>query len=271
MTAAGNRREEGEAGAAPRPDGASTLASGDAAVEEQRAAVRRMFDLVSRRYDFLNRLLSFGLDAGWRRRAIDEARLAPGDRFLDVACGTGDLGFEAARRDGVAGVLGVDFSTPMLRRARRKAAERGAAASMANVAGAAERLPVRSGAFAAAGVAFGIRNVPDRSAALREMVRAVGPGGRVVVLEFTTSGGGAVDRFVDYYLRRVLPRVGGLFSSHGAYRYLAASMGSFPSPDTFVREMEGAGLEGVIARRLPPSPTWLYTGVAPRGDPAVAP
>ncbi|MFH1278859.1 MAG: ubiquinone/menaquinone biosynthesis methyltransferase [Candidatus Eisenbacteria bacterium] len=248
---------------APDPDGGGILARGEQAVEEQRSAVRGMFDRVSCRYDLLNRLLSFGLDARWRREAIRRAGIGPGDRFLDVACGTGDLGLEAARAAERVGVLGVDFSQPMLRRAGLKGTRNRRPRPLRLAAGAAEQLPVRGGAFAAAGIAFGIRNVPDRGAALREMARAVRPGGRVVVLEFTTSGSGAVERAVDFYLRRVLPRIGGLLSSGGAYRYLAASMGAFPPPDAFAREMEDAGLEAVRYRRLSPAPTWLYVGTRP--------
>lgn len=257
MTGRGGR---GRMAGAPDPDGGGTLARGEGAVEEQRAAVRTMFDRVSGRYDLLNRLLSFGLDVRWRREAIRGAGLGAGDRFLDVACGTGDLGLEAAGSAEGVGVLGVDFSSLMLRRARGKSEGR----RVVLAAGAAERLPVPEGAFAAAGIAFGIRNVPDRRAALAEMARAVRPGGRVVVLEFTTSGSGAVERVVDFYLRGVLPRIGGLFSSRGAYRYLAASMSAFPPPETFVREMESAGLEDVRGRRLRPAPTWLYVGTRPR-------
>jgi len=255
-------KSRGQSG--PMPDGASTLDHGGEAIEWQRTEVRRMFDRVSRRYDLLNHLLSLGLDRKWRREAVREMKLAPSDGMLDVACGTGDLAFEAFRSAPHGLSLGIDFSRSMLRIATDKGNHR-RSESVRFSAAAAERLPVRADAFAAAGIAFGIRNVPDRLAALGEMVRAVRPGGRVVILEFTTSGEGAMARVIGFYLHRLLPRIGGMLSSRGAYRYLAESMRAFPEPAAFAGEMAGAGLVNVRFRRLPPAPTWLYVGEVPHG------
>ncbi|MBN1825635.1 MAG: ubiquinone/menaquinone biosynthesis methyltransferase [Candidatus Eisenbacteria bacterium] len=233
-------------------------------VPERRAATRRMFDGVSGRYDALNRVLSLGLDRTWRRRVVRSLGLGRGDRFLDVACGTADLALAAAEAAPEGIVVGVDFSAPMLRIARRKAARRRTTARMA--LGAAESLPFRGGSFAAAGIAFGVRNVPDRAAALREMARAVRPGGRVAVLEFIEVDGGFLDRIAGWYLRRLLPRIGGLLSDRSAYEYLTRSVEAFPPPDRFLEEMRGAGLLGAEARRLPPAPVWLFTGTVPPAD-----
>lgn len=248
----------------PHPDGAASVSLGAAAVESQRAAVRRMFDRISPRYDLLNRLLSVGLDRGWRREAVRRMSAPPGGRVLDVACGTADLALEAARAVRGGAVVGVDFSAPMLVRARRKAesARRGAPVHLA--LGAAEHLPVASGSFDAAGIAFGIRNVPDRPRALREMARAVRPGGRVVVLELAAPRSGVLRRVVAFYLGRLVPLLGGSLSSGGAYRYLVRSMDSFPRPEDFLREMEEAGLVEAAVLPLPPSPAWIAVGVVPR-------
>ena len=227
-------------------------------VPERRAAVRGMFDRVSSRYDLLNRILSLGMDRCWRRRAVEALRLRPGDRVLDVACGTGDLALAAAGEAPRVLAAGVDFSAPMLRIARRKAARRGD--PLRTVLGAAESLPFRESVFAAAAVAFGVRNVPERAAALREMARTVRPGGRVAVLEFTEAGETLMDRLAGWYLRRLLPRIGGFFSERSAYEYLTLSVGAFPSPELFLEEMRAAGLARPEAVRLPPAPVWLFTG-----------
>ncbi|MFH1680482.1 MAG: ubiquinone/menaquinone biosynthesis methyltransferase [Candidatus Eisenbacteria bacterium] len=251
-----------DAGTEPRPDGAAALGDGGGALERQRTAVREMFDRISGRYDLLNRILSLGLDVRWRREAVRRMRVGEGGRVLDVACGTGDLSIEAARAVPGGLVLGIDFSTPMLRRAREKAAAAGAPVLFAE--GAAERLPVRDRSFDASGIAFGIRNVPDRARAIREMARAVRPGGRVVVLDLAAPAGGIEGAAVRFYLRRIVPLLGGSISSPGAYRYLAESMSAFPPPETFRREMEEAGLVDVSIVRLPPSPAWILEGALPR-------
>jgi len=248
----------------PRPDGSSSLAEGAPAVERQRAAVREMFDRVSGRYDLLNRVLSLGLDVGWRREAVRRMRVERGARVLDVACGTGDLSLEAARAASGGTVLGIDFSGPMLRRARRKTGSP-SAGRVFFVEAAAERLPVRDRSFDASGIAFGIRNVPDRARALLEMARAVRPGGRVVVLELGPPSSGPLGALVAFYLGRIVPLLGGSCSSLAAYRYLADSMRAFPSPDLFGKEMEDAGLVDVSIVPLSPSPAWIAAGTVPDG------
>jgi len=195
---------------------------------------------------------------------VEALRLRPGDVLLDVACGTGDLGFAAARADSRIRVAGVDFSAPMLRIAREKGDRLGL--SFRAALGAAEALPFREGAFAAAAVAFGVRNVPDRAAALAGMARAVRPGGTVAVLEFAETAASPFDRVAGWYLRRLLPRIGGILSERSAYEYLTRSVGAFPPPDRFLKEMEAAGLRGTAARRLPPAPVWLFTGTVPLAE-----
>ncbi len=244
----------------PDPDGAATFRRGEEAVRRQRGAVRSMFDAVSRRYDLLNRLLSLGLDGGWRRRCARELRLRRGDSFLDVACGTGDLALAVGRYGGAGRLAGIDFAGRMLEIAREKASDRkGGSLSLAQAA--AESLPFRSGSFDAAGAAFGIRNVPDRLGALEEMARVVRPGGKVAVLEFTSGDLGAVGFLLRLYLKYILPRVGGVLSDGAAYAYLDQSVRSFPKPELFLEEMRKAGLEDLRCHHLRPAPTWLFIGV----------
>ena len=210
----------------------------------ERAAVRSMFDRIAPRYDLLNRLLSAGTDVRWRRRAVDLLELPPPLRVLDLCTGTADLLVEALRRDQRSSGLGVDLSHGMLVRGAAKLRRGGFERRGRLAGGDGERLPVPDEAFDAALVAFGIRNVGDPLAALREVRRALRPGGRFVVLEFSMPRGlfGAAYRL---YFRRLLPRLGGLLSDGSAYSYLPVSVARFPSPDAFAGLMREAGFTDV--------------------------
>jgi demethylmenaquinone methyltransferase/2-methoxy-6-polyprenyl-1,4-benzoquinol methylase len=225
----------------------------------ERAAVRSMFDRIAPRYDLLNRLLSGGTDVRWRRRAVAFLDLAPGARVLDLCTGTADLLLEALRSGGARGGLGVDLSHQMLVRGKQKLAAAGAEGT-AVAGGDAERLPVRDGSFDGALVAFGIRNVGDPLAALREVHRALRPGGRFVVLEFQTPRG-PLGAAYQLYFRHVLPRVGGLVSGdRSAYAYLPASVARFPEPEAFAALMQQAGFGDVRHERLTLGIAWLHRG-----------
>jgi demethylmenaquinone methyltransferase / 2-methoxy-6-polyprenyl-1,4-benzoquinol methylase len=229
----------------------------------EQAAVRSMFDRIAPRYDLLNRVLSAGIDVRWRRAAADWLDLGPGARVLDLCTGTADLLIEVLRRDPAHRGVGVDLSSGMLVRGARKLAERGLSPRAALASGDAERLPLRSGLFDGALVAFGIRNVGDRAAALRELRRVLKPGGRLVVLEFSMPRGllGAAYRF---YFGRVLPRVGRLVSGDGsAYSYLPASVAVFPEPPEFGALLEQAGFGRVRWRALTAGIAHLYRAEVP--------
>ena len=216
----------------------------------EKAAVRSMFDRIAPRYDLLNRLLSAGVDRRWRRVCVDALGLPPGSKVLDVCTGTADLLVEFLRRDAGHTGFGVDLSGEMLARGARKLRERGLAPRCALSSGDAERLPVRGAVFDGALVAFGIRNVGEPLRALREIHRALKPGGRLVILEFSTPPGllGAAYRL---YFERVLPRIAGVVSGdRAAYTYLPASVARFPDPAAFGRLMEEAGFRSVVWRRL---------------------
>ena len=218
---------------------------------EQRAAVERMFSAIAPRYDFLNRLLSAGRDRVWRREAIRATRLPIDGRLLDVCTGTADMALETARQFPTATIAGVDFSGPMIDRGRQKVAGAGLADRVVLSVAPAEALPFPDEAFDAATVAFGLRNVPDRCLALAEMRRVLKPGGRAVVLEFTTPPGRMFRRLYLWYFHRVLPVIGGLISGHrSAYAYLPASVGEFPPPKELTAWMEQAGFRDVSYRLL---------------------
>jgi demethylmenaquinone methyltransferase/2-methoxy-6-polyprenyl-1,4-benzoquinol methylase len=217
-----------------------------------------MFDRIAPRYDLLNRVLSAGTDVRWRRAAVD--LLDPPARacILDLCTGTADLLREALGREGGRRGLGLDLSREMLRRGAHKLAQGGLAARSALAQADAERLPVRAESCDGALVAFGIRNVADPVAALREVRRVLKPGGRLVVLEFAMPRGllGALYRF---YFRGVLPRLGGLVSGdRAAYAYLPASVELFPTPQAFAELLAQSGFEGVRLVPLTGGIAYLY-------------
>jgi demethylmenaquinone methyltransferase/2-methoxy-6-polyprenyl-1,4-benzoquinol methylase len=204
-----------------------------------------MFDRIAGRYDAMNRVLSFGLDRGWRRRTVRALQLGDRPRVLDLATGTGDLAVEIARMHPGATVIGLDPSRAMLAIAQRKLVRRDLAGRVTLMRGDAQHLPFRNCEMDAATIAFGIRNVPDRLAALREMARVVRPGGRIAVLELGEPRRGLFARAARFHTRHVVPRLGALLSGAREYRYLQCSIAAFPSSTEFAAVMELAGLHVV--------------------------
>jgi demethylmenaquinone methyltransferase/2-methoxy-6-polyprenyl-1,4-benzoquinol methylase len=227
------------------------------------AQVRSMFARIAGVYDLLNRVLSLGIDQRWRRALLERAGDVRGARVVDACCGTGDVALCFARAG--ASVVGVDFTPEMLTHAERKGrALNGRAPRPAFAHGDALRLPVRAGAADVCTVAFGIRNVADRRAALREMARVVRPGGRVLVLEFSMPPGRALGALYRFYFTRVLPFVGRLVSRDAdAYSYLPRTVMAWPSPVEFQREMEAEGLVGCGHRLLTRGIACLHWGDVP--------
>jgi demethylmenaquinone methyltransferase/2-methoxy-6-polyprenyl-1,4-benzoquinol methylase len=219
-----------------------------------------MFDRIAPRYDLLNRLLSAGTDVRWRRRAVDLLDPGPSARVLDLCTGTADILVEVLSRAPAGWGLGVDLSRAMLTRGAAKLRRRGLEGRARLVAGDSERLPLAAGRFDGALVAFGIRNVRDPLAALVEMHRALRPGGRCVVLEFSLPAGvlGGVYRL---YFQRILPLIGGLVSGHRpAYTYLPASVAAFAGVEELASLMEEAGFVNVRWRRLSGGVACLHSG-----------
>jgi demethylmenaquinone methyltransferase / 2-methoxy-6-polyprenyl-1,4-benzoquinol methylase len=231
-------------------------------MSEQRAAIERMFSAIAPRYDLLNRLLSAGRDRVWRREAIRATELPPDGQLLDICTGTADMALEAARRYPGALIAGADFSGPMIVLGRRKAAGAPGGDRVHLAVAPAEVLPFRDQVFDAVTVAFGLRNVPDRPQALSEMRRVLRPGGRAVVLEFTTPPGRLFRAIYLWYFHRVLPLIGGLVSGHpSAYAYLPASVTDFPTPKDLVAAMERAGFQDVSYRLLTGGIVAIHVGV----------
>jgi demethylmenaquinone methyltransferase/2-methoxy-6-polyprenyl-1,4-benzoquinol methylase len=205
--------------------------------------VRAMFDRIARVYDRMNSVMTAGMHHRWRARAADLAQLQPGARALDVACGTGDLALELARRVGPGGeVVACDFSEQMLELARAKAA----AAPTVRIEWAnALELPYRDDEFAAATVGFGVRNFSDLERGLSELVRVVRPGGRVVILEMTTPTRPPLSTFFSVWFDRVVPLLGRLAGDADAFTYLPRSVQRFPGPRELAATMERCGLHDI--------------------------
>jgi demethylmenaquinone methyltransferase/2-methoxy-6-polyprenyl-1,4-benzoquinol methylase len=233
--------------------------------------VRSMFDRIARVYDPLNTAMTAGLHHRWRERAVDLAQVGPGSRVLDVATGTGDLALELARRVAPGGeVVGSDFSDGMLALARDKAAKVSAEHERVEVGlnggggaqngqahgggfvrprfdwGDALELPYAADSFDAATVGFGARNFSDLPRGLAEMVRVVRPGGRVVVLEFTTPTRPPLSLFYRLWFDRIVPLLGRVAGDADAYSYLPNSVKRWPSPVMLAAELERAGLEDIV-------------------------
>jgi len=215
--------------------------------------VRTMFDRIAPVYDVMNRVMTAGLDRRWRKLAVREV-VWPGDRVLDACCGTGDLALEAERRGGR--VVGLDFSERMLERARSKSG------TIEWVQGDALELPFEDGAFDAATVGFGVRNLDDLEGGLRELARVLRAGGKVAVLEITRPRG-VLRPFFRVWLDAMIPLAGRFLPGGKAYTYLPASVRRFPGPEDLSRLLEAGGFTSVRYRLLGGGSVALHTGVRP--------
>ncbi|TAM92483.1 MAG: demethylmenaquinone methyltransferase [Jatrophihabitans sp.] len=235
-----------------------------ATLDKEPAEVAAMFDGVARRYDVTNTVLSLGLDRRWRRRARQCLELEPGQRVLDLAAGTAVSTAELARSG--ARPVGCDFSLGMLRAGRGNRARRG----LALVAGDATRLPFRDAAFDAVTISFGLRNVVDVPAALREMARVTRPGGRLVVCEFSRPVWAPLRVTYLNYLMRLLPWLARRVASNAqAYVYLAESIRAWPAQADLARTVAACGWTDVRFRNLTFGIVALH--LAERPDPATDP
>jgi demethylmenaquinone methyltransferase/2-methoxy-6-polyprenyl-1,4-benzoquinol methylase len=226
---------------------ASAAAAGGA---EKRAYVKRIFSEIAPRYDLLNHVLSLNIDRRWRRKAIArlEVERDQAGRYLDLCAGTMDVALEISRLPGFRGlVVGADFAEPMLKAGAGKISGSG----ITPVTADAVQLPIASGQLAGAIVAFGIRNVAGLDEALREALRILVPGGRFVILEFSTPRIRVLRVLYQLYFHHVLPLIGRLISGHRtAYKYLPRSVANFPVEEELARRMEAAGFAKVSWRSL---------------------
>ena len=224
-----------------------------------------MFDRIAHRYDLLNRILSLGIDQRWRRRTVRSLELDDSARLLDLATGTADLALLLARWGPDVRVVGLDPSAQMLAVGQRKVEEAGLGDRVELTTGDAEALPFPDSSFDGVTIAFGIRNVPNRERALREMRRVTRPGGRVAVLELSEPRGGLLSRVAAFHVHRLVPWIGSVLSGEREYRYLQQSIAAFPSAQEFGRLMEAAGLTRVRIHRMILGVCHLYVADRPAG------
>ncbi len=216
-----------------------------------------MFDAIAARYDLVNRVLSGGLDQRWRARAVRALDLQPTDTLVDLCTGTADVALAAAPLAGR--VIGVDFSHEMLRLGLEKVRTRALGNRIALARGDATALPLRASSADAAVISFGIRNVQEPAAALRELARVLRPGGRLAILEFGLPTSRPFRALYSWYANRLLPAVGRLISRHAsAYDYLPESVSRFPPPEAFGRLLQANGFPHVEIVPLTLGVVYLY-------------
>jgi len=214
-------------------------------------SIRSLFDNIAPTYDLLNHLLSLGRDIYWRKKAVQELKGFDG-WILDIATGTGDVAFEMIHQnDHQRKVSGLDFSEPMIRKAKQKVCQKGLSQMITLSLGDALSLPFRDNTFSASLIAFGLRNIVQKERALSEMVRVIKTGGKVVILEFTFPQKRLMRRIYPIYFQKVLPQVGGLISGdRRAYAYLPESVFHFASVENYEGLMRKAGLKKVSSQSL---------------------
>ena len=222
----------------------------------------RMFDEVAPVYDRLNTLMTLGIDARWRKRAVAETRLRAGDSAIDVCCGTGKLAALIAERVGPFGrVEGIDVSPQMVSLAT---ANLHALVQAHFAVGTAMELPFEDGTFDAATIGFGLRNLPNFEAGFRELARVVRPAGRVICLELSLPASPMLARAYHGAFRRTAPVAARILGApRDAYAYLPQSLDGFPNPDQIADAMRSAGLRDVRYVHLAGGAVALHWGTAP--------
>lgn len=225
-------------------------------------AVRAMFSGIAGRYDLLNHVLSLNIDKRWRHKVRLELTSILSDEnalVLDVACGTGDLSIEL-QTDSAAAVIGTDFCRPMLDLAKQKSVADDL--DIPYVEGDAMRLSFADDTFDALTIAFGLRNLSNFAAGLAELYRIIKPGGKIVILEFSSPIIPGFRQLFNFYFANVLPRIGGAISgSRAAYTYLPDSVRKFPDQKRLARMMEEVGFSLVKFQNLTGGVAALHSGV----------
>jgi len=223
--------------------------------------VAAMFDRIAFRYDFLNRFLSGGIDIYWRRRAIRELSALQPKYILDVATGTADMAIFMTRYLSPEKITGIDISTGMLEIGRQKIARHQLDGKIELQEGDSENIQAPDNTFDAITVAFGVRNFENLEKGLREMLRVLKPGGRLVILEFSHPRTAGVRQLYNLYLNIVAPRIGKIFSHSGeAYQYLNDSVKAFPEGQALVQILDKNGYTHTRLKRLSLGICSIYTG-----------
>jgi demethylmenaquinone methyltransferase / 2-methoxy-6-polyprenyl-1,4-benzoquinol methylase len=232
-------------------------------LDKSTARIQDMFGQIAGRYDLLNRLLSLGIDQSWRRRTVKTVPPIGDAPILDVCTGTADLALAYWRASkGNIAIVGTDFCQPMLTIAQEKCRRAGASEQITLLEADTLHLPLPDNTFQIVCVAFGLRNVADTDAGLREMVRVCRPGGRVAILEFSTPTAWPLGAIYGWYFRHILPRIGQALARNrqAAYNYLPQSVGRFPQGEALAERLRAAGLTDVEYRPFTFGVATLYVG-----------
>lgn len=234
-------------------------------VEEKVQRVADVFHSVAAKYDLMNDLMSGGVHRLWKRVTIERSGARPGQVILDIAGGTGDLTRKFSRIVGLGGkVVLADINDSMLKVGRDKLINSGAAGNIEYVQANAECLPFADNTFDIITIAFGLRNVTDKDAALRSMQRVLKPGGKLMVLEFSKTNNPALTKLYDFYSFNILPQMGKLIANDAeSYRYLAESIRMHPDQETLKGMMEAAGLVNCRYENMTGGVVALHTGIKP--------
>jgi len=232
-----------------------------------KSVIGSMFDDIALRYDFLNHLLSFGVDRFWRGKAINVISAAyRNPRILDVATGTADLAIAAMKLDPVH-ITGIDISVQMLESGRKKLKKRGLSDKIDLIKGDSENIPFSDNSFDVAMVAFGVRNFSDRLKGLSEMNRVLKPDGMAMILEFSRPERFPFRQMYYFYFRVLLPVIGRFFSKNRiAYSYLPESVMQFPDNEYFMEMMSKAGFFRVSQKKLTGGIACIYSGFKSPGQ-----
>lgn len=226
------------------------------------AQVEEMFDNISPTYDFMNRLMTLGIDRSWRRRLVNGVASTAPRRILDVATGTGDLAISLAKANPQARVFGVDISEGMMEVGRKKVEAEHLADRVTLETADCLALPFADGSFDAVTAAFGVRNFEDLACGYREMVRVLTPGGTLNILELSVPPSPVVRPFYYLYTRGIIPLAGKLLTPDSrAYSYLPQSIAAMPQGEQMLALMEQCGLRDCRLHRLTFGAACIYTGV----------
>jgi demethylmenaquinone methyltransferase/2-methoxy-6-polyprenyl-1,4-benzoquinol methylase len=224
--------------------------------------VHDMFERIVPTYDFLNHFFSLNIDRRWRRRLVKLAAVPPNGTVLDICTGTADVAVAFARSQPTTRIVGVDFSEKMLARGAEKITASGCADRIKLQVGDAASLEIPDNAFDAVCVAFGLRNVENREKGIAEMTRTAKPGGKVLILEFVPPRDTVFGSMYGWYLRNVMPAIGGIISGfRPSYTYLHSSISEFMQPEEIIAVMERTGLIDCAAERLTGGIAYLFHGV----------
>ena len=227
--------------------------------EPKKRFVQTMFDDISHKYDFLNHLLSFGIDLYWRKVLVDSLQIKESMTILDVATGTGDVGFKILKNNNVK-IIGIDYSFNMVKVAKQKAKAKGFNNKFKLIQGDAENLPIANDSIDVLTISFGFRNIGHYEKAMKEFYRVIKPGGSCFILEFQEPVSPIIGKLYSFYFKNILPVIGAIFSRSDAYRYLPESVQNFLNRVEMESLMKASGFSFIRCKNLTFGISSLFEG-----------